>query len=67
MAQRWRHQTGAGSLVPLPDGIKDLNELGVSEDGRHWFTAMMKQQGLEAAPSVPEIEPLHEPQWPEFS
>jgi hypothetical protein len=46
--------------VPLPDGIKDLNEPGVSEGGRRWFTAMMKQHGFEAAPSVPAVEPRRE-------
>jgi hypothetical protein len=31
VAERWRHQVSAGTLVPLPSGIKDLNELGVGE------------------------------------
>jgi hypothetical protein len=28
---------------------------------------MMKQQGFEAAPSVPAVEPRREAQWPEFT
>lgn len=41
-AERWRAMIGQGTLVALPDGIKDLNELGAQPDGQTCFEAQMQ-------------------------
>ncbi len=45
-AGRWKHQIGKGTLVQLPDGVKDLNELGLQPAGERAFRRMMKAQGF---------------------
>jgi DNA primase len=49
-AERWKAQIGHGDLAQLPDGVKDLNELGVGADGESWFRRLMKQRGFEFKP-----------------
>ena len=38
---------GRGTLAELPDSVKDLNELGVRDDGEHTFLVLMKALGYE--------------------
>ena len=47
---------GQGQIVPLPDSVKDLNELGVKPGGREEFEARLKQFGYEP-PAPPEQRP----------
>lgn len=46
-AARWCELIGRGTLAELPDGVKDLNELGIRADGEHEFLVLMKALGYE--------------------
>jgi DNA primase len=46
-AERWKAMIGHGTLVPLPTGVKDLNELGATPDGESVFAAQLRMFGLE--------------------
>ena len=52
-AEKWLQLIGQGKIVPLPDGIKDLNELGVKRGGEKRFEAQLKQFGFERPAPVP--------------
>ncbi len=49
-AEKWQALIGAGQIVPLPDGVKDLNELGIKRGGKAKFEAQLKQFGIESPP-----------------
>ncbi|MCC6192527.1 MAG: hypothetical protein IT318_26160 [Anaerolineales bacterium] len=46
-AERWRELIGRGTLAELPDGVKDLNELGLRQEGEREFQVLMKALGFE--------------------
>ena len=46
-AEKWKSMIGQGQIVPLPDSVKDLNELGVKPGGREELEARLKQFGYE--------------------
>ncbi len=46
-AKKWLQMIGQGKIVPLPDGVKDLNELGVRRGGEKRFEAQLKEFGVE--------------------
>ena len=52
-AEKWRQMIGHGKIVPLPEGVKDLNELGVKPGGEKQFEAQLKQFGFERPVSGP--------------
>ena len=55
-AERWKRQIGQGTLVQLPDGVKDLNELGLDPAGERAFRRAMKAQGFEFRPRPKEYD-----------
>ena len=54
-AEKWKAQIGRGQIIPLPDNVKDLNELGVAREGRRMFEARLQQFGIAAPP--PAVKP----------
>jgi DNA primase len=53
-AERWKDLIGHGTLVPLPEDVKDIGELGVLPDGERLLVERMRQFGFErkAAPTT---------------
>jgi DNA primase len=49
-AQRWQATMGKGLLLPLPDGVRDLSEMGAWPDGEARFVARLKSFGYERRP-----------------
>jgi DNA primase len=41
-ARRWQDKIGEGTIVMLPETVKDLNELGMLPDGRRVFESLLK-------------------------
>jgi DNA primase len=48
-AGRWLKKIGHGQMVVLPEGSKDLNELGTKSGGEGEFVARLRAAGLEPA------------------
>jgi DNA primase len=55
-AERWKRQIGKGTIVQLPDRVKDLNELGLQPGGERAFQRAMKAQGFEFRPRPKEYD-----------
>jgi DNA primase len=62
-AGRWRELIGRGTLAELPDGVKDLNELGVCADGEREFLKLMRALGYDQRPSRPQRTPRSRPEY----
>ncbi len=45
-ARRWQEKIGQGTIVRLPETVKDLNELGLLPEGRGAFAELLKPVGL---------------------
>ena len=46
-AEHWRALIGQGTLVPLPDGVKDIGELVLVPEGARLLAQRLRQSGFE--------------------